>query len=194
MADELNVQRVEAVADAGERLVYSLRPNLPALGPRYGREVGRIRAAIADADPGALVATMRAEGSLHLDGFDLSASDVLVDVEAAEGWSAAEDAGYSALVETTLTPELVAEGIARDVVRRLQDLRREAGLDITDRIHVRYAAGDDLRAVLDGHGEYVAGETLALSLEPVDGDTPDGAASTEASIEGLDVRLVLWRA
>ena len=104
VADELNVQRVEAVADAGERLVYSLRPNLPALGPRYGREVGRIRAAIADADPGALVATMRAEGSLHLDGFDLSASDVLVDVEAAEGWSAAEDAGYSALVETTLTP------------------------------------------------------------------------------------------
>ena len=194
VADELNVQRVEAVADAGERLVYSLRPNLPALGPRYGREVGRIRAAIADADPRALVATMRAEGSLELDGFDLSASDVLVDVEAAEGWSAAEDAGYSALVETALTPELVAEGIARDVVRRLQDLRREAGLDITDRIHVRYEGGDDLHSVLDAHGEYVAGETLALSLDPLDGDAPDGAASTEASIEGIAVQLTLWRA
>jgi len=194
IADELNVQRVEAVSDAGERLVYSLRPNLPALGPRYGREVGRIRAAIADANPRDLVATMRAEGSLELDGFDLSASDILVDVEAAEGWSAAEDAGYSALVETALTPELVAEGIARDVVRRLQDLRREAGLDITDRIHVRYEGGDDLRPVLDTHGEYVSGETLALSLEPLDGDAPDGAASTEASIEGIEVRLVLWRA
>ncbi|MXW23094.1 MAG: class I tRNA ligase family protein, partial [Chloroflexi bacterium] len=194
VADELNVQRVEAVADAGERLVYSLRPNLPALGPRYGREVGRIREAIAGANPRELVSTMRAEGSLHLDGFDLSASDVLVDVEAAEGWSAAEDAGYSALVDTALTPELVAEGIARDVVRRLQDLRREAGLDITDRIHVRYAGGDELQAVLDGHGEYMAGETLALSLEPLEGDAPDGAASTDATIEGLESRFVLWRA
>ncbi|MCY4616623.1 MAG: DUF5915 domain-containing protein, partial [Chloroflexi bacterium] len=135
-----------------------------------------------------------AEGSLELDGFDLSASDILVDVEAAEGWSAAEDAGYSALVETALTPELVAEGIARDVVRRLQDLRREAGLDITDRIHVRYEGGEDLRAVLDTHGEYVSGETLALSLEPLDGDAPDSAASTETSIEGIAVRLLLWRA
>lgn len=194
IADELNVQRVEAVADAGDRLVYSLRPNLPALGPRYGRDLGRIRAAIAAADPRELVATMRAEGSLRLDGFDLSASDLLVDVEPAEGWSAAEDAGYSALIETALTPELVAEGIARDVVRRIQDLRREAGLDITDRIHVRFDGGDELRAVIDGHGEYVAGETLALSLEPLEGDTPDGAASTEARVEGVATRLALWRA
>ena len=97
-------------------------------------------------------------------------------------------------METALTPELVAEGIARDVVRRLQDLRREAGLDITDRIHVRYEGGDDLQSVLDAHGEYVAGETLALSLDPLDGDAPDGAASTEASIEGIKVRFTLWRA
>ena len=194
MADELNVQRVEAVADAGERLVYSLRPNLPALGPRYGRELGRIRAAIAGANPRELVATMRAEGSLELDGFDLSASDILVDVEAADGWSAAEDAGYSALVETALTPELVAEGIARDIVRRLQDLRREAGLDITDRIHVRFDGGEDLRPVLDAHGDYVSGETLAVSLEPLAGEPPEGASSSEAKIEGIEVRLLLWRA
>ena len=194
VAGELNVQRVEVVADAGERLVYSLRPNLPALGPRYGRELGRIRAAIVAADARALVTTMRAEGTLELDGFELSASDVLVDVEAAEGWSAAEDSGYSALVETTLTPELVAEGIARDIVRRLQDLRREAGLDITDRIHVRFEGDDALLEVLDAHGDYVAGETLALSLEPLEGAEPEGASSSEAKTGGLAVRLVLWRA
>ena len=194
IADELNVRRVEAVADAGERLVYSLRPNLPALGPRYGREVGRIRDAIADADPRALVTAMRADGAVRLDGFDLSASDLLVDAAAAEGWSAAEDAGYSALVETALTPDLVAEGVAREVVRRVQDLRREAGLDITDRIHVRYGGGDALLAALAAHGDYVAGETLALSLDALDGEPPDGAATSEARIEDMDVRFALWRA
>ena len=194
VADELNVRRVEAVADAGERLVYALRPNLPALGPRYGRELGRIRAAIADADPRALVAAMRADGAVRLDGFDLSASDVLVDVEAAEGWSAAEDAGYSALIDTTLTPDLAAEGIAREVVRRIQDLRRESGLDITDRIHVRYAAAPAIGAALAAHAPYVAAETLALSLEPLDGELPEGVASTAATIEDMDVRVALWRA
>ena len=197
VADELNVQRVEVVADAGERLAYALRPNLPALGPRYGRDVGRIRAVLEAADVRALVARMRAGGPLELaglEGFELSASDVLVDVQAAEGWSAAEDGGYSALVETALTPELEAEGMAREVVRRLQDLRREAGLAITDRIHVRFEAGEELRAAVLSHAVYVAEETLALSIELLDAAAPEGSAASEASIEGRELRLVLWRA
>ena len=194
IADELNVRHVEVVADAGERLAYSLRPNLPVLGPRFGSEVGKIRAALAAADAGEIVTRMREAGTLTLEGFELSASDVLVDVEAAEGWSAAEDAGYSALIDTAITPDLAAEGVAREVVRRLQDLRREAGLEITDRIHVRYEAGEAPSTAISTHGGYVSEETLALSLAPLDGDAPSDAASVDATIEGEALRLVLWRA
>ena len=170
VADELNVQRVEVVADAGERLEYALRPNLPALGPRYGRDVGRIRAALEAADARELVGRMRAGGTLELDGFELSASDVLVDVEAAEGWSAAEDAGYSALVETVLTPELVGEGLARDYVRAIQNQRRERDLDVTDRIEVEYFGGTIERDAVERFRDYVMDETLAVSLVEVDAD------------------------
>ena len=170
VADELNVQRVEVVAHAGARLAYALRPNLPALGPRYGRDVGRIRAALEAADASELVGRMRAGGTLELDGFELSASDVLVDVEAAEGWSAAEDAGYSALVETVLTPALVGEGLARDYVRAIQNQRRERDLDVTDRIEVEYFGGTIERDAVERFREYIMDETLAVSLVEVDAE------------------------
>ena len=170
VADELNVQRVEVVADAGERLAYALRPNLPALGPRYGRDVGRIRAALDAADARELVGRMRAGGTLELGGFELSASDVLVDVEAAEGWSAAEDAGYSALVETVLTPELAAEGLARDYVRAIQNQRRERDLDVTDRIDVEYFGGTIEREAVARFRGYIMNETLSLSFVEIDAD------------------------
>ena len=170
VADELNVQRVEVVADAGERLAYALRPNLPALGPRYGRDVGRIRAALDAADARELVGRMRAGGTLELGGFELSASDVLVDVEAAAGWSAAEDAGYSALVETVLTPELAAEGLARDYVRAIQNQRRERDLDVTDRIEVEYFGGTIEREAVARFRGYIMNETLSLSFVEIDAD------------------------
>ena len=194
VADELNVKRVEVVDDPGERLAYVLRPNLPLLGPRFGQDVARIRSALDAADARELVALMRAGEPLELGGFTLSAADVLVSVEAAEGWSAAEDAGYSALVETALSDELRAEGLARDLVRRLQDLRREAGLEITDRIHVRYAGDPALGEMLSDHGRYIAEETLALSIEPLDGDAPRAATVTDATVEGRAITLVLWKA
>ena len=170
VADELNVQRVEVVADAGERLAYMLRPNLPALGPRYGRDVGRIRAALEAADACELVGRMRAGGTLELGGFELSASDVLVDVEAAEGWSAAEDAGYSALVETVLTPELAAEGLARDYVRAIQNQRRDRDLDVTDRIEVEYFGGTIEREAVARFRGYIMNETLSLFFVEIDAD------------------------
>ena len=95
---------------------------------------------------------------------------------------------------TELTLELKAEGLARDLVRRLQDLRREAGLDVSDRIHVRYEGDDALAAVAAAHGDYIAAETLALSLERATDDAAEGAASSGTKIEGHAVTLVLWKA
>src|SRR5690606_17723324 len=164
IAEELNVKRVEVVEDAGDRLTYAVRPNLPLLGPRLGADVGKVRQALGEADPRGVVAKMRAGQAVSAGGFDLAPAEVLVSVDAAEGWAAAEEGGYAALVDTRLTPELEAEGMARELVRRLQELRRTAGLDVSDRIHVTYRGDGAVRDVFAAHGDYIAGETLALGI------------------------------
>ena len=192
VAEELNVKRVEVTLDAGDRLRYTLRPNLPLLGPKFGADVGRIRSALERADATTLVASMRAGQPISVDGFALAATEVLVGTEAADGWAAAEDGGYAALIETTLTPALVSEGLSRELVRRLQDLRREAGLDLSDRIHVTYHGDDVIAAVVASHGRYIAEETLALSINA--GDAPADATTATATLEGHEVTLALRKA
>src|SRR5690606_14887027 len=119
---------------------------LPVLGPKFGQQVGAVRSALQAADAATVVAAMRAGDPITLDGkdggFTLAPTDILVAVEASHGWAAQEESGYAVLVDTQLSPELVAEGIAREVIRRLQDLRRDAGLDVSDRIHVAYRAAE----------------------------------------------------
>jgi len=192
IADELNVKTVQVVEDGGDRVSYTLRPNLPVLGPKFGKDVGKIRGALGNADAAAIVRAMRAGEPIRLGEFELGGGDILVGVEAAEGWAAAEDGGYVALLDTTITPELRSEGFARELVRRLQDLRREAGLDVSDRIEVRYHAAVDAPAVEQAfatHGGYIAEETLALSMQA--GGADSGWASVDATIDGLDVTLAL---
>ena len=194
IADELNVKTVTIEETPGDRVSYAITPNLPVLGPIHGRELPAVRAAIADLDPAATAATMRAGQPVEAGGYTIEPGGLRVAVEAAEGWSAAEDGGHLALVATDLTPELEAEGLTRDLVRRLQDLRREAGLDVSDRIHVRYEGDDAIAAVAAAHGDYIAAETLALSLERATDDAAEGAASSGTKIEGHAVTLVLWKA
>ncbi len=192
VADELNVQAVEVLEDAGDRLRYTVKPNLPVLGPRLGRELGAVRGAIEAADAAAVASAMRSGAAIPIEGHELTAADLLVEVEASEGWSAAEESGYAAIVDLRLTPELEREGQAREIVRHLQELRREAGLDVSDRINVGWQqSGDgDASAVFAEHGEYIAGEVLALELSE---GVLDGAR-TEVSLDGAPVMLSLVKA
>ncbi len=192
VADELNVKAVEVVDDPGDRLDYSLRPNLPVLGPKFGAEVGKVRQALAAVDPAAVVRSMRAGQPVTLDGFTLTGAEILVGVEATEGWAAAEESGYAAIVDTRVTPELQAEGTARELVRRIQDLRRDAGLDVSDRIHVRFEGDALLGDVLAAHRDYIAGETLALSIEA--GAPSDGATRFEGDVDGAALTLGVVKA
>ena len=155
---DLNRPRVTVLTDPGDRLAYTLRPNLPVLGPKFGQQVGAVRGALQQADATAIVTAMRAGQPIEVGGFTLAATDVLVTVEASDGWAATEESGYAALVDTTLTPDLVAEGVAREIVRRLQDLRRDAGLEVSDRIHVTYRAAEPIAAVIASHGAFIAEE------------------------------------
>ena len=192
IADELNVKHVDVTGNADAMLSYSLRPNLPVLGPRFGADVSKIRAALGEADAAELVRRMRAGQPLHVGGFELGAADVLVSTEPIDGWAAAEDGGYTVLIETAITPELAAEGLARDLVRQLQELRREAGLDVSDRIHIAYRGDEAVHAVFAEHRGYIGDETLALSIE--DGDAPAGTLTAEANLDGHAVTLALRKA
>jgi isoleucyl-tRNA synthetase len=179
LAEAVLVPRTEVERDALQRLADQVADELT----------------INAADAAQIASRMRAGEPLRLGDFDLAAGDLLVSVDAADGWSAAEEAGYVALVDTRVTPELEAEGMARELVRRLQDLRREAGLEVTDRIRVTWRGDDAVGKVFAEHGPTIADEVLALSLDAGDGNgAVPGGASTEADIEGHAVTLALQRA
>jgi len=193
VAEELNVKAVEVTDDPGDRMTYTLRPNLPVLGPKYGQRVGAIRNALAQADASEVVRLMRAGEPIPLGEFTLTAGEVLVTVESSEGWAAAEESGYAALVDTRIDEALHLEGLAREVVRRVQDLRREAGLDVSDRILVTWRADAPVFArMLQTHRDYIAGEVLARDI--TDGEPPPGATRFEGDLDGVAVTLGVVKA
>ena len=180
--DELNVRNLVAVEGEGEVVNYVVQPNLPLLGPKYGREVGAVRQALASADPTEIAARRAAGGAIEVGGYTLEADEVLVSTEDGDGLSVSLDAGYAVAVTTAVTPELLLEGQARELVHRIQNMRRDAGFDIADHI-TAYYTGDDLDEVLAAHAEYVQQETLSVDL--VKGEAPDGAHIAAQEFDGL---------
>lgn len=193
VVEELNVKSVEVMDDPGDRMTYALRPNLPVLGPKYGQQVGAIRNALGQADASEVVRLMRAGEPIPVGEFTLSAAEILVTVESSEGWAAAEESGYAALVDTRIDEALHLEGLAREMVRRVQDLRREATLDVSDRIHVSWHASDPLFArMLEAHRTYIAGEVLAFAIS--EAAPPSGATRFEGDLDGVSVTLGVVKA
>ena len=197
IVEELNVKMVEVTDDPGDRMTYTLRPNLPVLGPRFGQQVGAVRNALGAADPAAVVRAMRAGEPVELNGadgstFTLTGGEILVTVDSGEGWSAAEESGYAALMDTTIPPALQLEGIAREIVRRIQDLRREADLDVSDRIHVAWSGDALIAEAMARHGRYIDGEVL--SLQTTAAEAPSGATQFTGDVEGREVTLAVSRA
>ena len=153
--DELNAKALTLLEDEGEVVAFDVKPDLPALGPRLGAELAAVRSALAALDPAEVAAAVRAGSPVTVAGHELAAEDFLLEMREREGFAAASEAGYTVAVTTTITPELADEGIARELVRRIQDLRREAGFALSDRITTWYEGGDAIARVLATHGDYV---------------------------------------
>ncbi len=167
--EELNVKAIEFIARDAGLVNYRIKPNLPVLGKRYGKLVPAIRTALAAAD-GALIAGATSRGEsfeLEVDGQSLSleAGDVLVETESAEGYACGEDGGYLTALDTSLDDDLVKEGLAREIVRSVQDARKQAGLMVADRIALGITGSPAVEAALGVHREYVMAETLASEWE-----------------------------
>jgi len=181
--DELNVKALELLDDAGELVTYSLKANLPKLGPRFGKQIGAIRKTLEGATPEEarrIGESARRGESVELsvsgETLTLAAEDVLVTTHQQSGYAFASEGGWSVGLDTTLTPELVEEGLSRDFVRAIQQARKDTGLEVSDHIAILLVDGGDnsrIPDVLENFGDYVQSETLADELRLVDADYPE---------------------
>ncbi|MCA9200339.1 MAG: hypothetical protein KDA87_22520, partial [Planctomycetales bacterium] len=169
IAKELNVKEVSFAKDAEQYISYQVVPNFKALGPRVGKLMPAVKKSLAQADGGKLLAELQANGAitLNVDGRELKLdnSDIEIRLEAKEGWAAAQGAGCVVVLSTDLTDELVREGYARDLVRFIQDRRKELNCEYTDRIEVTVVtSADELHVAVTENTDYIQEETLASSL------------------------------
>jgi isoleucyl-tRNA synthetase len=196
LADELNVKRIRLLEAATEAVEFRLNPLPKQLGQKYGSRYPRVREAILrlEAAPAAFRLNEGKAIEVSVDGEMLTIlpEEVEVRTEARAGLGTAADGGYVAGVVVALTPELEAEGLAREFIRRLQDLRKQAGLDIADRIAVQFKATPRLAEALAAFSDTVANETLAVSLVPQ--PSPSGEAAADFSFEGESAQVALRRA
>ena len=199
LRDELNVHQVRWAADRGEYVHHDVRPVFPKTGPRFGKQMKEVQAALAAADGDALAAELEERGAVSVElstgPAELSAEELEVRLVERAGTATQGDRELLVALETELTPELVAEGRAREVVHLVQSARKDLDLDYADRIRVRYATAPELAADVAAHRDWIAAETLAVELAEADGTAagalPAGARDT--TVEGLPFRFSVER-
>ncbi len=179
LKDEINVKELEVVKEVGELVQYRLLPLNKVLGPKHGRLFPKVRQVLMALDPAEAVAQLHAGESLVLevDGqkVELSPEEVIIQTHAARGYAIASDRGVTVAVDTTITAELAKEGLARDLVRLVQVLRKKADLQLDDRIAITFETGDEqISAAVAVHADYIKAETLCDELAA--GPPLDGAA------------------
>ena len=166
--DELNVKRIEYVRDAGDYVSYSVKPQLKTLGPKYGAKLGKIRAYLNE-NPEKVVAGLREadEYSFVADGDEivLGKDDVLVTVLNKEGYSVQSGGGITVILDVTLTPELIEEGYMREIVSKVQTMRKDSGFEVTDHIALYYDGDAEIEAVIEKYKDEIAGDVLADKIE-----------------------------
>jgi isoleucyl-tRNA synthetase len=171
IAAEINVGAVDSFASAGDVVDYSVKANFRTLGKRFGAKTPQVAQAIADADPSRLAHELADTGLAQVDfeqGVELSSEDVVVSERPREGWSVVNEHGETIALDLTMTPDLVRAGLAREAVRLVQEARKAAGLDVSDRITLTWSADGDLAEAMREHGDLLARETLAIEVSEAD--------------------------
>ncbi len=175
VAEELNVASLEGLGDAGGELVdVTAKGNFRALGKRFGQRTPIVAAAIADSDAAALARSLRSGGSavVNVEGesIEVTADEVLLSETPRSGWAVAADGAETVALDLTITPELKRAGLAREAVRLIQDARKASGLDVSDRISLRWTATGAMAEALREHEALVADEVLATAISEGPGE------------------------
>jgi isoleucyl-tRNA synthetase len=187
IAAELNVKALDNVDTLSGLMSWTVVPNFRALGPRLGPKVNDIKRALAEADGSELQRQLAADGAIEVAGQRLTADEVEVRATRHEAFALAEDGGWAVALDLELDDALRREGLARELVRSLNDLRKEVGLDIADRIGIAIDADDGVAAAVAAHADYIKGEVLAVELGVASG----GPHDHELTIDGHTVRATI---
>jgi isoleucyl-tRNA synthetase len=164
IASELNVKGLDDVDTLSGLMSWTIVPNFRALGPRLGPKVNDVKRALAEADGSALQRRLESDGFIEVAGQRLTADEVEVRADRHDDFALAEDGGWAVALDLELDDALRREGLARELVRGLNDLRKDVGLDIADRVALTVGADDEVWAALDAHRDYVMNEVLAITL------------------------------
>src|SRR5215208_6262151 len=193
VTSELNVKELEFVSEEAELVSYDVNPNYRSLGPRFGKQMPKAAAAVEALDPASVADALSGDRriGINVDGteHDLGPEDVTLVMKPLDGYLVEAEAGRAVALSLDLDDELRREGLAREIVHAVQNARRDAGLDVTDRIALVLGGDPELVEAARAHEAYVAGETLATTVG-YDGD----ASGATAAIEGRDLRIALERA
>lgn len=187
LLDELNVKRVRLADEVGGLLAAQVKPNYKALGPRFGRQMKQVAAAIAAADPEKLAAQAAAGGAVTVGEFELQADDLIVETVPREQYAIASEPGCQVGVLKELTGALRAEGMVREAVHLINNLRRESGFDIADRITLYLTAAGPVQSALRTHEALLAAEVLATEVSYA--APPTAAFTLQAAIAGHQITI-----
>jgi len=189
--DELNVKAFEFVEDASQLVDYQVLPDNKKLGPRFGAQFPKVRVALESADVGEVVAKVQAKLSINLDingeTVILEPDEILVQTKPVEGLITAEDKLVTVALDAEITSDLRIEGLAREIVRRVQAMRKNAEFNIEDRITTYYIVEAHMSEVFETWGDYIKAETLSTEL--VSGDPPASAYIENHKIEGQTLTI-----
>jgi isoleucyl-tRNA synthetase len=167
--DELNIKKADFVASAADLYTLTVRLDAKTGKPKFGRHYQALQQILGTMSADDVVAKVREGSALNLqvgsETVPLQPEDIIIEKIPRHPWVIAEGNGFLVALNTELDTGLIREGLVRDLVRHIQKIRKEIGLDVADRIRIAYVAGDELAAAVTAHSEYLAGETLALEIE-----------------------------
>ena len=168
IAEELNVKAVEFTDNVRDFTTYSFKPQLRTVGPKYGKYLGQIKNALATVDGNAAMDEIEANGALKLDIPDadvsLTRDDLLIEMTKKEGFESLSDKGITVVIDKNLTPELIEEGNVREIISKIQTMRKDSGFEVMDKIRVAFSGNDAIIAIAMRNSAEIADETLAESV------------------------------
>ena len=191
IADELNVKEVKFADDVESFISYSFKPQLRTVGPKYGKLLGGIRQALTDINGTAAMNELRTNGVLKLDingnDVELTEEDLLIETAQTEGYVSESDGETSVVLDTNLTPELIEEGFVREIISKIQTMRKEAGFEVMDKIVVYAHGNDKIQDVMKAHKDEIKSEVLAdeMVLGETDGYVKEWNINKEAVTMGV---------
>ena len=194
VAEELNIKEISFVDDASDFTTYEFKPQMRTLGPRYGKLLNGIRIALTQLDGTKAMDELKDTGLLKIEvegqTIELTEDDLLIDTAQKEGLMAKSDYGYTVVLDTSLTPELIEEGFVREIISKLQTMRREADFEVQDYIQVYYANNDKLGQIIEDNSNEIMKDVLATSISKYNNE--DGYKK-DWKVNGEDITLVVTR-